>query len=74
MGAGKTILIRSIAVLQRAVFADIPVIPMRTTASRTAVGAITATRSIAARNHARPAPPATMSMLTILTPMASGRV
>ena len=47
---------------RRAAFAGIPVTPMPTTASKMAAGAITAMHSIAARNPARPAPPATMIM------------
>ena len=56
-----------------AVFAGIPVIPTPTTASRMAVGAITAMRSIVARKAARPVPPATMSTLAILLLTASGQ-
>ena len=58
---------------QRAAFAGILVIPTPTTASRMAVGAITAMRSIGAREAAQPVPPVTMNTLTILTPMASGQ-
>ena len=73
MGVGKPILIRSIAVLRRAVFADIPVTPTPTTASSMAAGAITAMHSIGAREAARPVPPATMSTLAILLLTASGQ-
>ena len=65
--------IRSIAEAHHAVFAGILVIPTPTTASRMAVGAITAMRSIGAREAAQPVPPVTMNTLTILTPMASGQ-
>ena len=58
---------------QRAAFAGIPVIPTPTTASRMAVGAITAMHSIGAREAARPVPPATMSTLAILLLTASGQ-
>ena len=65
--------IPSIVAVQRAAFAVTQVIPTPTTASRMAVGAITAMRSIGAREAAQPVPPVTMNTLTILTPMASGR-
>ena len=58
---------------QRAAFAAILVTPTPTTASRMAVGAITAMRSIGAREAARPVPPATMSTLAILLLTASGQ-
>ena len=58
---------------QRAAFAGIPVTPMPTTASKMAAGAITAMRSIVAREAARPVPPATMSTLAILLLTASGQ-
>ena len=73
MGIGKTIRIRSIAEAHHAVFAGILVIPTPTTASRMAVGAITAMRSIGAREAAQPARPATMSTLAILLLTASGQ-
>ena len=65
--------IPSIAEVQRAAFAGIPVTPMPTTASKMAAGAITAMRSIVARKAARPVPPATMSTLAILLLTASGQ-
>ena len=65
--------IPNIAEAQRAAFAGIPVIPTPTTASRMAVGAITAMHSIGAREAARPVPPATMSTLTILLRMENGQ-
>ena len=58
---------------QRAAFAGIPVIPTPTTASRMAVGAITAMRSIGAREAAQPVPPVTMNTLAILLLTASGQ-
>ena len=65
--------IPSIVAVQRAAFAVTPVIPTPTTASRMAVGAITAMHSIGAREAARPVPPATMSTLAILLLTASGQ-
>ena len=73
MGIGKTTRIRSIAEAHHAVFAAILVTPTPTTASSMAVGAITAMRSIAAREAAQPVPPATMSTLAILLLTASGQ-
>ena len=58
---------------QRAAFAGILITPTPTTASRMAVGAITAMRSIGAREAAQPVPPATMSTLVILLLTASGQ-
>ena len=65
--------IRSIAEAHHAAFAAILVTPTPTTASRMAVGAITAMRSIVAREAAQPVPPATMSTLTILLLMENGQ-
>ena len=65
--------IRSIAEAHHAVFAATRATPMPTTASSMAVGAITAMRSIGAREAAQPVPPVTLNTLTILTPMASGQ-
>ena len=65
--------IRSIAEAHHAAFAAILVTPMPTTASKMAAGAITAMRSIVAREAARPVPPATMSTLAILLLTASGQ-
>ena len=59
---------------QRAAFAGIPVIPTPTTASNMGRGQISAIASTDAREAARPVPPATMIMPTILTPTANGRV
>ena len=73
MGIGKTTRIRSIAEAHHAVFAAILVAPTQTTASNMGRGQITVIASTDARNPARLAPPATMSTLTILTPMASGQ-
>ena len=58
---------------QRAAFAGIPVIPTPTTASNMGRGQISAIASTDAREAARPVPPATMSMLTILLLTASGQ-
>ena len=58
---------------QRAAFAATRVMFTPTTASNMGRGQITVIASTDARNPARLAPPATMSTLTILTPMASGR-
>ena len=65
--------IPSIAEVQRAAFAGIPDMPMQTTVSRMAVGAITAMRSIVARKAARPVPPATMNTPTIFLLMENGQ-
>ena len=65
--------IPSIVAVQRAAFAVTPVIPTPTTASRMAVGAITAMHSIVAREAAQPVPPVTMSTLTILLLMENGQ-
>ena len=73
MGIGKTIRIRSIAEAHHAVFAAILVTPTPTTASRMAVGAITAMRSIGAREAAQPARPATMNTPTIFLLMENGQ-
>ena len=73
MGIGKTTRIRSIAEAHHAVFAATRATPMPTTVSSMAVGAITAMRSIVAREAARLAPPATMSTLAILLLTASGQ-
>ena len=73
MGIGKTILTRSIAVLQRAVFAAILVTPTQTTASSMGRGQISAIASTDAREAAQPVPPATMSTLAILLLTASGQ-
>ena len=65
--------IPSIAEVQRAAFAGIPVTPMPTTASNMGRGQISAIASTDAREAARPVPPATMSTLTILLLTASGQ-
>ena len=58
---------------QRAAFAAILVTPTQTTASNMGRGQISAIASTDARKAARPVPPATMSMLTILLLTASGQ-
>ena len=65
--------IRSIAEAHHAVFAATRATPMPTTASNMGRGQIIVIASIAARNPARPAPPATMSTLAILLLTASGQ-
>ena len=65
--------IPSIVAAQRAAFAAILVTPTQTTASNMGRGQIIVIASIAARNPARPVPPATMSTLVILLLTASGQ-